>query len=183
MRRSEPLSVIPGVDDVQADITIACLHIFQLELSLKGDQRFLCNYPLCHPPFHLERVSCDTIPPQKTGKIIDGLYWLFGTINGTRTWLSSVTNYDGFHSSKAEVWRLWVAAGKYLKLVQSWLRSVESFRQYTTCDDKAVGWMLTAAKSLKNFLQPAIRTASAMWLCRPNFQSGTHFDKGGFPAG
>lgn len=184
-RRSEPLSLIPGIDDVQADITIACLDIFQLELSLDDEKRFLCDYPLCHLPFHLEGIDRSTVPPKKAGMIIEKLYWLFGTEKGTLCWLKSppaVIREDEFQSSNKDLWRLWVGTDKYIKLVQSWLGSVESFRQYTECDDDAVAWMLEAASSLEVFLRPAIHAASTMWLCQPGFDSETYFDKGDFPA-
>jgi len=185
-RRSEPLSIIPGIDDdVQTDITIACLDILRLELSLNDEKRFLADYPLCHLPFHLEGVDRSTIPPEKTGMIIDGLYWLFGTERGALCLLKAppaVIREDEFQSSNKDLWRLWVGTDKYIKLVQSWFREIESFREYTACDSNAVSWMLEAASSLEVFLKPAIHTASKMWLCQPGFDSETYFDKGDFPA-
>ncbi len=180
-REHRPLPIVPGMDDIQADMTIACLGMFQLELSLDESRRFLCNYPLCHLPFHLEGVDRASVPPEKAGKIIEGLYWLFGTSRGTLALVSAPTPYDEFHSSKAELWNLWVATDKYLRLVQAWLGSVEAFRDYVpSCDDDAVIWMLEAAKSLECLLRPAIATASKKWLSRPGFDSEAYLDKGEF---
>ncbi|KAK5653775.1 hypothetical protein OQA88_7933 [Cercophora sp. LCS_1] len=181
-RRGGPLTIVPGADHVQADITVACLDIFQLEVSLKDNQRFLCDYPLCHLPYHLEGVDPMAIPPEQAARIIRGLYWLFGTRIGTTCLIRSVTNYDEFHGSRSEFWKLWVATDRYLNLVQSWLGRIEQFRGHSSRDDEAVAWMLTASKSLEELLRPAILTASSEWLCQPGFDSDTYFDKGEFAA-
>jgi tetratricopeptide (TPR) repeat protein/GTPase SAR1 family protein len=181
-RQSEPLSIIPGSEDAHVEITIACLEIFKLELSPKDDQRFLCDYPLCHLPFHLEGIDKESISPEKAGRVIDGLYWLFGTRKGALCFLKSVMDYDEFHNSNREFWALWAATDRYLRLVQSWLGSVSLFREFVSVSDIAATWMLKASESLEDLLRPAIHTASAEWLCRPNFESDTYFKKGEFPA-
>ena len=177
--RNRPLPIIPGIDDVQADITIACLGMFQLELSLDPNRRFLCDYPLCHLPFHLEGVDRASVAPEKAGKIIEGLYWLFGTSKGTLSLVSAQADYDEFHTSATELWSLWVATDKYLRLVQSWLGSVMAFRDYVpSCDNEAVAWMLEAANSFERLLQPAIASASKKWLSRPGYDTNAYLEKG-----
>ncbi|KAK4450851.1 hypothetical protein QBC34DRAFT_348375 [Podospora aff. communis PSN243] len=181
-RQSDPLPIIPGADDVHADITIACLEIFQLEVSLDDDKRFLCDYPLCHLPFHLDGIDRTTVSPEKSGRIIDGLYWLFGTSKGTLCLLNSVMDYDEFHNSNREFWALWAATDRYLRLVQSWFGDIASVREHTSASDDAYAWIIKASTSLKNLLQLAIHTASTEWLCQPGFESHTYFKKGEFPA-
>lgn len=181
-RQSEPLSIIPGAEDAHVEITIAYLEIFKLELSSKDDQRFLCDYPLCHLPFHLEGIDREAISPEKAGRVIDGLYWLFGTGKGALCFLNSVMDYDEFHNSNREFWALWAATDRYLRLVQSWLGSVSLFREFVSVSDIAVAWMLKASESLEDLLRPAIHTASTEWLCQPSFESDTYFQKGEFPA-
>lgn len=80
-------------------MTIACLGMFQLELSINPYQRLLYDYPLYYLPFHLEGVERTTVPPGKACKIIEGLYWLFRTTKGALTLFSSPSYYDEFHSS------------------------------------------------------------------------------------
>ncbi|KAK0622754.1 hypothetical protein B0T14DRAFT_564176 [Immersiella caudata] len=181
-RQSEPLSIIPTADDIHADIAIACLEIFELEVSLRDDKRFLCDYPLCHLPFHLDGIDRATIAPEKAGRIIDGLYWLFGTSKGILCLLNSVTDYDEFHNSNREFWALWAATDRYIRLVQLWFRKAEPLREHISAPDEAVIWMLTASQSLEGLLRPAIHTASTEWLCQPSFESDTYFQKGEFPA-
>ena len=96
--------------------------------------------------------------------------------------VSAPNSYDEFHTSATELWSLWVATDKHLRLVQSWLGSVMAFRDYVpSCDDDAVAWMLEAANSLERLLRPAIASASKKWLSQPGgFDTPDYLDKGEF---
>lgn len=181
--RKLQLWVIPDVEKAQADITITCLEMFRLEISLT-EKRDLCDYPLCHLPFHLEAVDKTKVAKEQAVEIIKHLYWLFGTARGTRCLLNSMSDYDEFHGSHNTFWALWIVNDEFFKLVQSWFGHVESIRDdiRASCDDTAITWMLSAAKTKQDFLRPMIVESSKMWLARESWEASDQSNKGEFHA-
>ncbi|KAK4184254.1 hypothetical protein QBC35DRAFT_540652 [Podospora australis] len=187
-RQRRPLPIIPEFEKAHIWITITCLEILRLEdLSANEENRFLCDYPVCHFPYHLEEIDKQSIPHHDVVKIIEGLYWLFGTERGCLSFLRSVREYDNIHGSQDPFWRLWVVTDKYLKIVQEWFGlavgslkdSIALVSDDTSC---ALEWMASAAGSLPDLLQPIMTAASKMWLVRTSFSAAEYREKGNFVA-
>ncbi|KAK0667570.1 hypothetical protein QBC41DRAFT_395447 [Cercophora samala] len=182
-REFRALSIIPEIENAHVNIVITCLDMLRLALALPAQFSFLCDYPLCHFPHHLEEIDRDMVAPTDAAKIVEGLYWLFGTEKGGLSLLQSVMQYDEFHGSHQTFWNMWIATDKYLKVVQGWLGQAESLKgfmagNYDDDDEDAVVWMLSAAASLPVLLQPIMKAASKVWMEKPDFSAAAYADKG-----
>lgn len=122
------LSIIPEIENTHVNIVITCLDILRLALALPTESAFLCDYPLCHLSYHLEEIDKDAVAPRDAAKIVEGLYWLFGTEKGCFSLLQSVMQYDEFHGSHRTFWNMWIATDKYFKIVQGWLGQGNVFK-------------------------------------------------------
>jgi hypothetical protein len=181
-RRKPNLEIIPDLEDAQADITIICLEIFRLELSLDEEQKFLCDYPLCHLAEHLDKVNPKKTSQERSIKIISGLSWLFGTENGCLSLMKSRGSYDHIRDSGSIFWSYWVGTDRYWKVVQGWFALADDLRQFTSWDEDTISWMVSASTSYAHLLRPIMKAASILWFVRSGFDSYECVDKGEFCA-
>lgn len=56
-RKQSLLSIVPAVEDAQVEMTVTCLEMLELASTCIDYSIYLCDYPLCHLPFHLESVD------------------------------------------------------------------------------------------------------------------------------
>lgn len=181
-RRKPPQDVTPAADDAQAELTLACLELFKLEPHELEGREFLGDYALCHMPFHLEAVDRREVPRDKAVRILEGLYWLFGTDRGTRCLVKAARDYDEFRDYKDTFWELWVETDHYLRLLQAWFNEADALKAHADWPEPMVAWMNSAAASMADLLRPVMVTASKMWLVKSSFDSVEVVDKGEFPA-
>jgi fungal STAND N-terminal Goodbye domain/NACHT domain len=181
-RRHPALPIIPLSETVEVEITITCLDIFRLEASLKDDTRLLCDYPLVHMVHHLEKLNTDNITQEQLIRILDGLYWLFGTEKGALCHISAIGDYDDFGSSHQYFWDLWVSTDEYLKLLQTWFKKAESVRETAGWSEEAYAWIASASTSLEILLKPLMKVTAADWLSPEGFGEVYDFQLGFFQA-
>jgi len=169
-RRFQSLDMIPTSDHSEShgNITIMCLEMLRLEMWSTVEFHYLCDYPLCHFPYHLQSTNKDGIPREMAAKIVKGLYWLFGTESGTLALLRSVRfRRLGQSSTKHEFRMSWMYTDTHLALIQSWLALGESLIRHgfsVADDDGGVAWIGSASCSLSELLRPLSIAASKLWL-------------------
>jgi hypothetical protein len=181
-RRQFFLPIIPAVKDAQAQITVNCLEMLRAGSTSVKFRRYLCDYPACHLPFHLKSVERAQISREILTKILEGLYWLFGTEDGPLCLIRSVCEYDEWRSSHGTFWKIWVGKENYLKLLQDWFQQAQLVKNTAEWEEPMVTWMISASNSLETLLRPIMMAASKAWLTKPGFDSRECVDKGEFEA-
>ncbi|GAM84755.1 hypothetical protein ANO11243_027560 [Dothideomycetidae sp. 11243] len=180
-RKHTALPIMPSAKDGEVDMTILCLDLFRTEpYSTKGEE-FLTDYALSHLSSHLAAIDRAIVAREKTIQVVDGLYWLFGTSDGTKCLLKAARFADEYHQFRDTLFDLWVSEDRYLRLVQTWFGDVDTLLPHTQWDEPKVAWMRAASTSLKDLLRPAMLSASKIWLVRSSLDSVDHLEKGEFP--
>ncbi|KAL5872412.1 hypothetical protein ACKVWC_008044 [Pyricularia oryzae] len=176
-------AIIPETERVHIEITMMCLEVFMLEYSLKDHSKYLVDYPLNYLGFHLRRVDLEKVSDLEFGKIIKGLYWLFGTKRGSLCFVLANQDYDldGTRSSESAFSRNWVTSVENLKLVQTWFREATSRSTSVDLDQKARVWIQAASESYAELLKCVMMAASNSWLTKPSYDSDEYRVKGYFP--
>ena len=175
--------VIPNSESVQIQLLLTCLDAFRLEFALDRDKKHLVDYPLRHLAFHIKHADKSKATDQEFARIIEGLYWLFGTECGAENFIYANCAHDKWHGTFNEFYQTWVAGPENLAQVQSWFREVRSREKLIDLSKDVVKmrWIQEAADSLETLLKPAMMKASRLWLVKPSYDSDLYFDKGEWP--
>ncbi|KAK0748210.1 hypothetical protein B0T21DRAFT_406742 [Apiosordaria backusii] len=179
-RERPQLGIIPSVQDPHTNITIICLDILRLGPTIPDEYISLSGYPLCHLAHHLEHIDRDSIADSDAAKIIEGLYWVFGTEKGSLGLLRPLEYYDEFSqcysNNDRPFWKMWVETDKYLKIVQAWLSQAEVLRGFmSTVDDEAMAWI---EKAIEVFPDRSDKRFRRLWDAMATWASfGGDYDK------
>lgn len=174
-------AVIPSTYSAHVDITIACLDVLKLQLSLREDQRYLTDYPMRYLAMHLQQGKTEDISDDKYHQITEGLCWLFGTENGAKCFIMANQWYETFHSSYSSFYQDWFGDEQNLLLVQSWLRGAVA--RDGVCDRlnlESQIWIVAAVASYEALLRPSMMAASRLWLTRSGYDDTSYDQKGEF---
>ncbi len=173
-RRKQYCIIIPVANEAQLQLTLNCLDVLRLELSLKEESAYLANYALRNLVQHLLETDRTLVPNTNFCRIVEGLYWLLGTEKGAECFLRPLDNYGW-----REFYDLWVARKKPLQVIQEWLQEVETRNELgPMIHSEACEWARLAATSFRNLLKVWMTYASKRWLVRPGYDSGEYAYKG-----
>lgn len=182
MKRRKPACVvIPDLENAHLELTITCLSVLRLELSLEEDRRYLVDYSRQYLASHLERIDMRKISDSDFSHITEGLHWLFGTEKGAECFIKANQEYDERHSSRDEFLGAWICSERNLRTVQAWFRDVK-YRSSSnwSWDTASRLWMDNAAESFETLLVPLMKVASKLWLTKSGYDSDDYRDKGEF---
>jgi hypothetical protein len=173
---------VPEEQKAHVETTMICLDVLRLEISLQDDRKYLVDYPARYFMLHLEKINSESVSDEDFGRIVNGLYWIFGTETGAKCLIKANQDYDDFHSSKDAFFQMWTATDQYLRIVQYWFGEVEKrdMEQLEGVDPAARTWMKSASGSLKELLRPAMMASSRIWLTKPGFSRSDYADKDEF---
>lgn len=186
-RRNPSSTVIPASEGVQVQLLILCLDVFRLELlpnSTPGtsDAEYLAEYPLRNLAWHLKGTDKSSISAEEFCRVVEGLYWLFGTERGAECHMKANHYYDDWHSTYNEFWHTWVSTGDNLRVVQGWFADLEHRdTKGLRLAEEERAWVIDAAQDVKVLLRPCMMKASRLWLVRDSHDSVKIFNKGEWP--
>ena len=157
----------------QIEITITCLDILRLGHAERRESRYLADYPSRNFFHHLQSIDSAIIEAEDRRKILDGLYWFFHELAGTRALVFAPPDSDS--PAWNEYWMTWVAADKYTKTVRGWFEQIDQVCD--SFDEQAVAWMRAAALSAKQLFKPWIANLARIWLEKTGFDDEAYLNK------
>lgn len=186
-RKQTPCSLIPDAGSAQVNLLILSLDAFRLELFPDqtpgvSDPHYLVEYPLRNFVSHMKETDRKHISDTEYCRVIEGLFWLFGTERGAECHIKANHFYDEWHSTYDEFWHTWVSARANLQLIQDWFLDLDQRSEAgigLTGSDRS--WIRHAARELSVLLNPSMKKASELWLVRGRHDSRAMFNKGEWP--
>jgi hypothetical protein len=187
-------SIIPDPSTAQLEMTLNCLKILRLKLSFDDSTRYLDEYPAMYLAPHLEAVEPAGLTNEQLKQVLEKLYWLFATDDGTLCFIKTneyvddgifpyfaglpPDEQDALKPTHRAFWRSWAGTDRYLKVVQSWFAMSDRVLLSDDTDGSARAWMQAASKSYASLLRPLILSASKMWYVRTGYDDERIIDKG-----
>ena len=174
-RRKPQIDINIDVQRAQIDITIACLEILRLGFALDLDTRYLVDYPAKHLVWHLESIDKNSMTEDDRHRILDGLYWLLKSPEGTKSLLKATDPRNDVGEEYDEFWRIWLGTNLHCKEIQAWFAEAHLVAQFF--DEEALVWMKAASASTRELLKPLMMTAASFWLTKSGYNSREYTNK------
>lgn len=173
-RGSPSFTQLPDSSNAHAQILVTCIDVLRLKVSLQDATRYLAEYPLVHLTDHLREMNHSSMPNDQLVRVIDGLYWLFGTEDGTKCFFRAATVTDVWRPLQIAFINTWVKTMENFLLVQSWLSVAVDRGILDQLEAGAGTWVRKAANSLADLLRPSMVNASKHWLQPINMTESHH---------